>query len=101
MMFTPFAFIKQSGGSSVYEILLSNPGVDSGVCAVSSNKTPIFYTTDITFSVNSIIYTNPGLTTRFNGNNLFYSTYDSLQAPYDIYIVINRSGVIISNGACK
>ena len=100
-MFTPFAFIKQPGGSGVYEILLSNPGVDSGVCAVSPNKDTIFYTTDITFPVNSIIYTNPGLTTRFNGNNLFYSTYDSLQAPYDIYIAVNRSGVITITGACK
>lgn len=85
----------------MYEIFLSNSGNDSGVCAVGPNKGTILYTTDITFSVNSIIYTNPGLTTRFDGNNFFYSTYDSLQAPYNIYIVVNRSGVITANGECK
>ena len=99
-MFTPFAFIKQPGGSGAYEILLSDKGVDSEVCAIGPNRT-ILYTTDITFSVNSIIYTNPGLTTRFKGNNFFYSTYDSFETPYNIYILINGSGVIVVNGECK
>jgi hypothetical protein len=101
MMFTPFAFIKQSGGPSVYGILLSNPGPDNGVCAVGPNKNQVLYTTDITFQANTIIYTDFSLTTRFNGNNFFYSTYDTLQAPYDIYIAINRSGVITITGECK
>jgi hypothetical protein len=101
MMFTPFGFIKQPGGSSAYGIFLSNSGVDSGVCAVGPNKNTILYTTDITFKVNSIIYTNSDLTTRFDGGNFFYSTYDSRQAPYDIYIAVNRSGVITITGACK
>lgn len=101
MMFTPFAFIKQPGGTNVYEILLSRPSNDTGVCAIGPNRAPTFYTTDITFSVNSIIYTNPNLKTPFDGGNFFYSTYDSLQSPYNIYIVINRSGVITANGECK
>ena len=101
MMFTPFAFIKQSEGSSVYEILLSNPGIDIGVCAVGPNKDQVLYTTDITFQRNSIIYTNPGLTTRFNGRDSFYSTYDTLQTPYNIYISIDRLGVIRITGECK
>ena len=101
MMFTPFAFIKQSGGSNVYEILLSNPGIDIGVCAVGPNKGQVLYTTDITFPLGSIIYTDSSLTTRFNGGNFFYSTYNTLQTPYDIYIAIDRLGVIKITGACK
>jgi hypothetical protein len=101
MMFTPFAFIKQSEGPSVYEILLSNPGPDNGVCAVGPKKDQVLYTTDITFPLGSIIYTDPSLTTRFKGNNFFYSTYDTLQTPYNIYISIDGSGVIKITGECK
>jgi hypothetical protein len=100
-MFTPFAFIKQSGGSSVYEILLSAPGPDDGVCAVGPNKGQVLYTTDITFPLGSIIYTNSSLTTRFKGNNFFYSTYDALQTPYNIYIAIDNLGVIKVTGRCR
>jgi hypothetical protein len=100
-MFTPFAFIKQSGGPSVYEILLSNPGIDIGVCAVGPNKGQVLYTTDITFPLGSIIYTNPSLTARFKGSNFFYNTYDTRQTPYNIYIAIDGSGVIKITGECK
>jgi hypothetical protein len=100
-MFTPFAFIKQSGGSSVYEILLSNPGTDIGVCAVGPKTDQVLYTTDITFPLDSIIYTDPSLTTRFRGGNFFYSTYNTLQTKYDISIAIDRLGVIKITGECK
>ena len=101
MMFTPFAFIKQTTQSRIYTILLSAPGPDDKVCAVGPNKGQVLYTTDITFPLVSIIYTDSSLTTRFKGGNFFYSTYDALQTPYGIYIAIDDLGVIKITGACK
>jgi len=100
MMFTPFAFIKQSRGSSVYEILLSGPGPDNKVCAVGPEPTPR-YTTDNTFQIGSIIYTKPDLSTPFKGGKLYYSVYDSNEDPYGIWIVIDNLGAIFSTGICK
>jgi hypothetical protein len=104
-MFTPFAFIRPPDPIiNAYTIYLSDPAADrpSTACATGLSRTPTpYYTDDVSFPIASIIYTQPTLTIPFNGDNLYYSVYDDTEAPYGIYIQIDKDGIIIDTGICE
>lgn len=102
-MYSPFAFIKQPASvtPSVYEIYLSNAGGDSRVCALEPNTRTAYYTDDINFNLGSIIYVDVDFKTPFDAGSAFYSTYDDRFSAYNIYVQINRNGVIVDTGICK
>ena len=90
-------------GTTIYQIELSTPQIDSGkACTerIPANKT-IYYVTDNTFPINSIVYTNSKLTRTFNGENLYYLVFNTSDVSYGIYIRIDGSGVIRDSGQCK
>lgn len=90
-------------GTTIYQIELSTPQIDSGkACTerIPANKT-IYYVTDNTFPINSIVYTNSELTRTFNGENLYYLVFNKSNVSYNIYIRIDGSGVIRDSGQCK
>lgn len=90
-------------GTTIYQIKLSTPQIDSGkACTerIPANKT-IYYVTDNTFPINSIVYTNSKLTRTFNGENLYYLVFNTSDVSYGIYIRIDGSGVIRDSGQCK
>ena len=90
-------------GTTIYQIKLSTPQIDSGkACTerIPANET-IYYVTDNTFPINSIVYTNSELTRTFNGENLYYLVFNESNVSYNIYIRIDGSGVIRDSGQCK
>lgn len=90
-------------GTTIYQIELSTPQIDSGkACTETSpaNKT-IYYVTDNTFPIDSIVYTNSELNRVLNGNNLYYLVFNTSDVSYNIYIRIDGSGVIRDSGQCK
>jgi hypothetical protein len=98
-MYTPFAFIKTST-QSIYQIYFSRPAPDNRACFIAPDTSLILYTDDIAFRPNSMIYTNSSFTTPFNGDGQYYSIYNLSSNPYNIYVQVDKFGVIQTNGSC-
>jgi hypothetical protein len=90
-------------GTTTYQIKLSTPQIDLGKACTETSPADetIYYVTDNTFPIDSIVYTNSELNRVLNGNNLYYLVFNTSDVSYNIYIRIDGSGVIRDSGQCK